>query len=172
MDSHLLFCIDPLALICAALVVILTPLALYFGSEYMFREPFINRLLYLLNLFAASVVLLFFCYDFFLIILAWEMIGLFSLLLVNFYSMRIYSIKAALKTFFLSRVSDMFLFTAFILSFLFFHTTDLSLIFFKIPFLSFHFIFINAIGFHFLSILAFVLALAGLIKSAQFFFHV
>jgi len=44
--------------------------AIYFGVEYMYREAFINRLLYLLNLFATSVIFLFFAYDFFLILLA------------------------------------------------------------------------------------------------------
>ena len=82
-DSHLLFCVDSLALIASTLVLVLTLFALYFGVEYMYREAFINRLLYLLNLFATSVVFLFFCYDYFLIMLAWECIGLFSLLLVN-----------------------------------------------------------------------------------------
>jgi NADH:ubiquinone oxidoreductase subunit 5 (subunit L)/multisubunit Na+/H+ antiporter MnhA subunit len=98
-DSHLVFCIDSLALTAAALVLLLTMFALFFGVEYMYREAFINRLLYLLNLFATSVIFLFFCYDSFLIMFAWECIGLFSFLLVNFYSTRIYTIKAALKTF-------------------------------------------------------------------------
>ena len=35
--------------------------------EYMYREAFINRLLYLLNLFATSVIFLFFCFDYFLV---------------------------------------------------------------------------------------------------------
>ena len=35
-----------------------------------YREAFINRLLYLLNLFATSVVFLFYCYDYFLILFA------------------------------------------------------------------------------------------------------
>lgn len=69
-DSHFVFCIDNLSLICAILVLFLTALALYFGVEYMYREAFINRLLYLLNMFATSVIFLFFCYDFFLIIIA------------------------------------------------------------------------------------------------------
>jgi len=115
-DSHLVFCIDSLALIASSIVLTLTIFALYFGVEYMYREAFINRLLYLLNLFATSVVFLFFCYDYFLIIFAWECIGLFSFLLVNFYSTRIYTIKAALKTFVFSRISDMFMFISFSLS--------------------------------------------------------
>lgn len=67
-DSHLVFCIDSLALTAAILVLTLTMFALYFGVEYMYREAFINRLLYLLNLFATSVIFLFFCYDYFLIL--------------------------------------------------------------------------------------------------------
>ena len=92
-DSHLVFCVDSLALISSSLVLTLTMFALYFGVEYMYREAFINRLLYLLNLFATSVVFLFYCYDYFLILFSWECIGLFSFLLVNFYSTRIYTIK-------------------------------------------------------------------------------
>ncbi len=171
-DSHLVFCIDSLALICAALVLTLTTLALYFGVEYMYREAFINRLLYLLNLFATSVIFLFFCYDFFLILFAWECIGLFSLLLVNFYSMRIYTIKAALKTFIFSRISDMFMFFSFILSVVIFNTTDLSLIFIQIPFLTFHYLFIGNLAIHFLTLFSFCLVTSGIIKAAQFFFHV
>lgn len=171
-DSHLVFCIDSLSLICSALVLTLTSLALYFGVEYMYREAFINRLLYLLNLFATSVIFLFFCYDFFLIMFAWECIGLFSLLLVNFYSMRIYTIKAALKTFIFSRISDMFMFISFILCIVIFNTTDLSLIFLQIPFLSFHYLFFGNFAIHFLTLFSFCLVTCGVIKAAQFFFHV
>jgi NADH:ubiquinone oxidoreductase subunit 5 (subunit L)/multisubunit Na+/H+ antiporter MnhA subunit len=69
-DSHLVFCVDSLALIASALVLFLTTFALYFGVEYMYREAFINRLLYLLNLFATSVIFLFFAFDYFLIMFA------------------------------------------------------------------------------------------------------
>lgn len=171
-DSHLVFCIDSLALICSILVLLLTMFALYFGVEYMYREAFINRLLYLLNLFATSVVFLFYCYDFFLILFSWECIGLFSLLLVNFYSVRIYTIKAALKTFIFSRVSDMFMFFSFLLTINTFSTTDLSLIFVQIPFLTFHYIFIGDTAFHLLTLFSFCLVMSGSIKAAQFFSHV
>ena len=171
-DSHLVFCVDTLSLICSCLVLTLTTLALYFGIEYMYREAFINRLLYLLNLFATSVIFLFFCYDFFLIMFAWECIGLFSLLLVNFYSMRIYTIKAALKTFVFSRISDMFMFLSFILCIVIFNTTDLSIMFLQVPFMAFHYIFLGNLGIHFLTFFSFCLVTSGAIKAAQFFFHV
>jgi len=171
-DSHLVFCIDSLALTAAALVLTLTMFALYFGVEYMYREAFINRLLYLLNLFATSVIFLFFCYDYFLIMFAWECIGLFSFLLVNFYSTRIYTIKAALKTFVFSRISDMFMFLCFILTIVVFNSTDLSLIFLQIPFMAFHYLFLGQSAVHFLTLFSFCLVTSGGIKAAQFFSHV
>jgi NADH-quinone oxidoreductase subunit L len=171
-DSHLVFCFDGLGLISAILVLVLIMLALYFGFEYMYREAFINRLLYLLNMFATSVIFLFIVYDFFLILVMWELIGLFSFLLVNFYSMRVYTIKAALKTFVFSRISDMFIFMAFALIVLVFNTTDLSIIFLQTPFLTFHRLFIGSLSVHYLTFITILIALAGVIKGAQFFFHV
>ena len=138
----------------------------------MYREAFINRLLYLLNLFATSVIFLFFCYDYFLIMFAWECIGLFSFLLVNFYSTRVYTIKAALKTFVFSRISDMFMFISFVLTIVVFNTTDLSIIFLQVPFLAFHYMFIGQTAFHFLTFFSVCLVLSGGIKAAQFFAHV
>ena len=171
-DSHLVFCIDSLALISSSLVLTLTMFALYFGVEYMYREAFINRLLYLLNLFATSVVFLFYCYDYFLILFSWECIGLFSFLLVNFYSTRIYTIKAALKTFVFSRISDMFMFLSFIMTINIFCSTDLSLIFMQVPFMSFHYLFMGNIAVHFITFFSFCLVTSGGIKAAQFFSHV
>jgi hypothetical protein len=52
------------------MVAFLTMLAQFFGVEYMAREAFINRLVYLLNLFASSVILLFCVYDFILVVVA------------------------------------------------------------------------------------------------------
>lgn len=138
----------------------------------MYREAFINRLLYLLNLFATSVVFLFFCYDYFLILFSWECIGLFSFLLVNFYSTRIYTIKAALKTFVFSRISDMFMFISFLTAISIFSTTDLSLIFLQVPFLSFHYLFVGYNSLHLVTFFSICLVTSGGIKAAQFFSHV
>lgn len=86
--------------------------------------------------------------------------------------MRIYTIKAALKTFIFSRISDLFMFYAFILTVVIFNTTDLSLIFLQIPFLSFHYLFIGYFGVHFLTLFSLCIAISGVIKAAQFFSHV
>ena len=49
-------CINSLSLIATIFVLTLTMFALYFSVEYIYREASINRLLYLLNLFATSVI--------------------------------------------------------------------------------------------------------------------
>lgn len=102
----------------------------------------------------------------------WELIGLFSFLLVNFYSMRVYTIKAALKTFIFSRISDMFIFMAFVLTILTYNTTDLSVIFLQTPYIIVHRFFISYNSVHFLTLLTLFISIAGAIKGAQFFFHV
>lgn len=150
----------------------LTLFAQYFGVEYMYREAFILRLVYLLNMFATSVVFLFFVYDFFLILVVWELIGLFSLFLVNFYSSRLYTVKAALKTFFFSRLSDLFILAAFMFFINVMNTTDLSLLFLQLPFFMFFNIYIGSIGINLLNFLGIMIALSGAVKAAQFLFHV
>jgi NADH-quinone oxidoreductase subunit L len=104
--------------------------------------------------------------------ISWECIGLFSLLLVNFYSTRIYTIKAAQKTFVFSRISDMFMFTSFLMTLLVFNSTDLSTIFLQTPFMAFHFLFVGETAVHFLTFFSITLVLSGGIKAAQFFSHV
>lgn len=139
----------------------------------MYREAFINRLLYLLGLFTVSVLFLFVVYDFFLILIAWELIGFFSFLLVNFYSVRVYTMKAALKTFVFSRISDLFIFAAFILIVLEYNSTDLSVIFAVTPFFILHYLFIAPwFVMNFLTTLTLLIVLSSVIKGAQFFFHV
>lgn len=86
--------------------------------------------------------------------------------------MRIYTIKAALKTFIFSRISDMFIFSQFLLVILVFNTSDLSLLFIQIPFFIFYNIYIFNYGFNIITVLAVLLVLASSIKAAQFAVHV
>jgi NADH:ubiquinone oxidoreductase subunit 5 (subunit L)/multisubunit Na+/H+ antiporter MnhA subunit len=171
-DVNFVFCFDNLTLILSLMVAFLTMLAQFFGVEYMAREAFINRLVYLLNLFASSVILLFCVYDFILVVVAWELIGLFSFLLVNFYSARIYTFKSAIKTFIYSRISDLFIFITLILFILVFGTTDMSVLFYKVPFVMYHYVFIGNYAINAIFLITMNIALAGCIKGAQIFSHV
>lgn len=171
-DVNFLFCFDNLTLVLSLMVAFLTMLAQFFGVEYMAREAFINRLVYLLNLFASSVILLFCVYDFILVVVAWEFIGLFSFLLVNFYSARIYTFKSATKTFIYSRISDLFIFITLILFVLVFGTTDMSVLFYKVPFFMYHYVFVGNYAINSIFLITMNISLAGCIKGAQIFSHV
>ena len=171
-DVNFLFCFDNLTLVLSLMVAFLTMLAQFFGVEYMAREAFINRLVYLLNLFASSVILLFCVYDFILVVVAWEFIGLFSFLLVNFYSARIYTYKSATKTFIYSRISDLFIFITLILFVLVFGTTDMSVLFYKVPFFMYHYVFVGNYAINSIFLITMNISLAGCIKGAQIFSHV
>jgi NADH:ubiquinone oxidoreductase subunit 5 (subunit L)/multisubunit Na+/H+ antiporter MnhA subunit len=93
-------------------------------------------------------------------------------MLVNFYSTRVYTIKAALKTFVFSRISDMFLFLAFMLAVVVLNTTDLSIMFLQAPIISFHYMGSGKLTTHFLTAFTYCIVVSGTIKSAQFLAHV
>lgn len=170
-EFNLIFLADELTLILSLVVMILTALALTFGVEYMTREAFITRVLYLLMCFATSVVCLFTVYDLFLVVIMWELIGIFSYLLVKFYSQRIYIVKASFKVIVFSRISDLFLMLVFFLSIKIFSSTDMAAIFVYAPYFSQHYLFIKSIGFSFIWIYSMLIAASGIVKAAQIFTH-
>ena len=103
-NSNFLFCFDTLSSVSSILVGSLAFITFIFSVEYMYREYQLNQLFYLLFFFITSILYLFIVYDLILILICWELIGLLSFLLVNFYKTRIYSIKAAYKTFIFSKM--------------------------------------------------------------------
>lgn len=170
-EIHLICVFDVLSITMTLLVLIIFLLVQFFSIEYMYREAFLSRLMYLLNFFVLSVIILFIVYDYLLLLLAWEMVGLFSLLLVNFYYIRIYTLKAAFKTFLFARLSDFFILVPLLFFINIFHSTDFTVIFLELPFFLFYIIFIGNWGFSLLSVISFFIILAGCIKAAQLFFH-
>lgn len=170
-DCHLTFCFDSLAMLLSALVLVLTNFAILFGIEYMNREAFLSRVVYLLVAFATMVVFLFCTYDFLLVVVAWESIGFLSYLLVNFYSQRVYIMKSSIKVFLFSRISDVFIMSVFFINLKVFGTTDMALIFFYLPYYSMHYWFYYNYGISFIFLYSMLIAMAGMIKAAQMFTH-
>jgi len=67
-DSNIVLVVDNLSYLSLIVVLLLSIFAQFFGSEYMYREAFITRLLYLLNMFITSVAFLFVVFDYFLVL--------------------------------------------------------------------------------------------------------
>ena len=88
-------------------------LCFYFLIEY-FEYDFNSTSIILLSSLFSQVALWFFCvYDLFLLIFFWESISIISFFLIQYWSFRIPSYKAAIKVFFISQIGDLPFFTFF-----------------------------------------------------------
>jgi len=85
--------------------------------SYFRYEPLVERLLLFLNAFMISMILLVSSGNFIVMFLGWELIGLTSFFLINFWSTRVGTFKAAFKAFSFNKVSDLFLFFGILLIF-------------------------------------------------------
>ena len=85
--------------------------------SYFRYEPLVERLMLFLNSFMISMILLVSSGNFIVMFLGWELIGLTSFFLINFWSTRIGTLKAAFKAFSFNKISDLFLFFAILIIF-------------------------------------------------------
>lgn len=140
--------------------------------SYFRYEPLVERLILFLNLFMISMILLVSSGNFIVMFLGWELIGLTSFFLINFWSTRVGTLKAAFKAFSFNKLSDLFLFFAILLIF---NTT------FNLDILSFNnqiYLYENySIEFFYFSInliefISFFLISCAFIKSAQLGAHI
>lgn len=83
--------------------------------SYFRYEPLVERLILFLNSFMISMILLVSSGNFITLFLGWELIGLTSFFLINFWSTRVGTLKSAFKAFSFNKLSDLFLFFAILL---------------------------------------------------------
>ena len=86
-----------------------------FTFSYFRYEPNVERLLLLLNAFVLSMLFLVISGNLVLLFFGWEMIGLTSFLLINFWSTRVGTLKSAFKAYTFNKVSDVSFFFAVLL---------------------------------------------------------
>lgn len=151
-------------------------LFVYFYTFCYFRyEPNIERLVVLLLLFVNSMILLVFSGNMIMLFLGWELIGITSFFLINFWNTRVNTLKSALKAFTFNRFSDSFVLISIILIYNIFNTTDIVTICNSAHFYNNVFADLSILLFKFkirvLEIICFFLILAAFIKSAQIGFH-
>jgi len=89
--------------------------AMVYGAHYMRMDPYQVIFIIYLNWFILSMVLLLLAGNFCTLVLGWELIGITSFLLINFFSSKNSVFKAALKAFIFNKISDigLLLFTVF-----------------------------------------------------------
>lgn len=142
------------------LITLISTLVFFYTKDYLFNDPFIVRFYFLIGSFATSMMWLTASSNVILLFVFWELIGLFSFLLIAFWFTRLEAAKSAVLAMVVNRVGDLFL----------------SVSFFLIYFLkkSFSFYSLNSIVIEnnldhiLIKVLSVFLILGSLAKSAQF----
>lgn len=156
--------------------VVLTLTIALFVYTYCFSyfrfEPNVERLMLFINLFVISMIILVTSGNFITLFLGWELIGLTSFFLINFWSTRMGTLKAAFKAFVFNKYSDVSILIVCILSYLLMN--DFSIISFnnQIHFYLNYYINIIGIQIPIVELISFFLITAAFIKSAQFGTHI
>ena len=140
--------------------------------SYFRYEPNVDRLILFINLFVMSMVLLVSSGNLIVMYLGWELIGLTSFFLINFWSTKISALKAAFKAFTFNKVSDVSILISILLLFSLLNDTNIAVVNMEIPY--YLDAKINLIGYNasYIEVISFFLLSAAFIKSAQFGFHI
>lgn len=140
--------------------------------SYFRYEPNIERLAIFINLFVISMIFLVLSGNMFVLFLGWEMIGITSFLLINFWSAKVSALKSAFKAFAFNKLSDVSLFIAITYAYILTGDSDIWVFNFKINLYDKHYL--NFVGYDVsvIELLSFFFITAAFVKSAQFGFHI
>jgi NADH:ubiquinone oxidoreductase subunit 5 (subunit L)/multisubunit Na+/H+ antiporter MnhA subunit len=166
------FFVDNISLSFSLLTTTIAIFVYMYTFSYFRYEPLVDRLLVFLNLFIISMVFLVSSGNLVSLFLGWEMIGMTSFFLINFWALRIGTFKSAFKAFSFNKFSDLFLFFSIILIFNLTFSLDIITVLNQIQVfesLQLNFFFFT---FSYLDLICVFFLLCAFIKSAQFGAHI
>lgn len=166
------FLIDNISLSFSFLTLSIAIFVYLYTFAYFRYEPLVDRLVIFLNLFIISMVFLVSSGNLVMLFLGWELIGLTSFFLINFWSTRVGTLKAAFKAFSFNKTSDLFLFFAILIIFNVSYNLDIAtfivqIVYYKSYLLNFFFINVNLID-----LISLLFLGCAFIKSAQIGAHI
>lgn len=143
-----------------------------YAFSYFRYEPNVERFILLINCFVISMICLVTSGNFFVLFLGWELIGLTSFFLINFWSTRISTLKSAFKAFVFNKFSDVSLLIGIFV--VFFCTNDINIVSFNSQISLYNNFYLNILDFEIpvIEIISFFFITCSFVKSAQFGFHV
>lgn len=153
--------LDNLSMIIIVPIGIVSFFVLLYSLNYMYYDPKRNLFYIIISIFAIFMILLIISDNYIMMFINWELIGVISYLLISFWNTRISAMKSALSALLLNRFGDTFfiLFICFIISL--YNSVDFTIIELLIPYTN---TFI-------LNLLAFMILIAAIAKSAQLGLH-
>lgn len=166
------FLIDTISFSFMFLTISIALFVYIYTFAYFRYEPLVDRFLLLLNSFVLSMIFLVTSGNFIMMFLGWELIGLTSFFLINFWVTRVATLKAGFKAFVFNKFSDFFLFFAIILIYNLMYDLDImtfntNIHLYSNYFLNFFFFKIN-----FIELISCFLLMCAFIKSAQIGPHI
>jgi len=143
-----------------------------YAFSYFRYEPNVERLILLINCFVISMVCLVTSGNFFVLFLGWELIGLTSFFLINFWSTRMSTLKSAFKAFTFNKFSDVSLLISILI--IYYISGDIGIINFNYQVSIYNNFYINILNYEIsiIEIISFFLIGCAFVKSAQFGFHI
>lgn len=132
-NGHILvdwsFIFDSLAVSMFLPIAFITFLVQLYSMEYMGSDPHVSRFFSLLSIFSFSMLIMVTGNNLIMILLGWEMVGIISYLLVNFWFTRIAANMASMQALFLNKIGDWFFILGIILAISLFGDLSLATLF-------------------------------------------
>lgn len=163
-NTFLNFALTPLSFSFSFLVILIGFTTNIYILNYFKHEADESLFVFWINSFILSMIILVLGANFYTLFLGWELIGLSSFFLINFWSTRRGTLKSSFKAFTFNLASDIFLLTSFVCFYKEFNTTDCD---------SFLYLVYNSNNLSSTFLLgAFTLLLCASIKSVQIINHI
>lgn len=130
------FYFDQLTVSLGLAVIYCSTLIHIYTISYLNTDPHIQRFFSYLSAFTFGMLVLICGGNFFVMFLGWELIGVVSYLLINFYFTRIQANKAAILAFTINRTGDMLLSIGFFSIVALFGSLNYNTVFSLVPFMN------------------------------------
>ena len=127
-DLNILFKLNILSYFFSLLVLIIAIGTNITALNYFKNEADEMGFLFWLNFFVLSMIFLIMANNFFTIFLGWELIGLTSFFLINFWQVKRSTLKSSFKAFTFNLVSDLFLLIFFMIIYKIFNCSNVSIL--------------------------------------------
>jgi NADH:ubiquinone oxidoreductase subunit 5 (subunit L)/multisubunit Na+/H+ antiporter MnhA subunit len=166
------FLIDPVSFSFILLTTTIGFFVYIYAFSYFRYEPLVDRFLLFLCSFIISMIFLVSSGNLIMLFLGWELIGLTSFFLINFWVTRVGTLKAAFKAFSFNKISDFFMLMFIIVIYNFLYDFDIQSINNQIHlYYNFKINLLN-VNINLIELLSFIILSAAFIKSAQLGPHV
>ena len=169
---HFEICIDPISFSFMFLTTTIAVFVYIYSFSYFRYEPNVERLILLINCFVISMICLVTSGNLFVLFLGWELIGLTSFFLINFWSTRMSTLKSAFKAFVFNKFSDVSLLISILIFFFCFNDINILTINNQVSYYNNFYIIFLHYQISIIELISFFLITSAFIKSAQFGFHI